>query len=231
MKIEYAAATSLLPEMRVEVEVMGGEWTGVYATRVASVAGRDVTLEAPIRDGVFVPLRPATPLLVRALSPGGILSFDSEVIGRAAGPPPVVVVARPPRLLVVQRRDSFRVLTRLPVLFDRAAPASLTDARETAGVTVNLSCGGAALRSSLPLTVGDRLRIRLPLAGNAPGNLRLAAEVVGTTTRRVRFDVERVARLRFEGLSLAEENQLSRLVRTLENRHLSAHARSSLDRF
>ena len=54
MKIEYLSPSSLLPEQPVEMEVTDGDWPGLYRTAVQSVAGKDITLHAPIRDGVFV---------------------------------------------------------------------------------------------------------------------------------------------------------------------------------
>lgn len=219
MKIQYLPPTSLLPDQRVEIEVAGGDWPGVYASRVVSVTGKDLTLEAPIRDGVFVPLRSQTPLVVRTAAGEGMISFETEVIERRPGAFPVFVVARPARLMAVQRRDFFRVSTQLPVLFDLADPKNLTDAREQAGLILNLSAGGAALRAALAVGPDDDLRLRLPL-DDREGEMRIAAQIVGVEIRRARHDIERIARLRFSGLSLHDENRLFRFIRALERTRL-----------
>lgn len=222
MKIEYVPASVLLPEQRVEIEVPDGAWRGLYTSRVHSVAGRDITLEAPIREGIFVPLRPDTPVLVRAASRSGLASFDTRVVERQPGTIPTLVVDRPARLMVVQRRAFYRVTAQIPVLFDRAPAGGLSDlsgARMEAGIVIDLSGGGAALRSPLALKEGEWLRVRLPLEGKG-GEMLLAAEVVGINTRRARFDTERVARVRFSGLSQRDENRLFQLIRSLERGRL-----------
>ena len=218
MKIEYLPSSSLLPEQPVEIEVADGDWPGLYRTTVQSVAGKDITLHAPVRDGVYVPLRTGTALVVRAMSSQGVASFDSRVVERRVGAHPVVLVARPARLMVVQRRAFYRVRTQIPVLFARTE-ASRAEGGGEAGVLVNLSGGGGALRSALPLRADEGLRVRLPL-GDKNGDLLLAARVIDIDTRRARRDTERVARLQWSGLSDQDENRLLRLVRTLERGRL-----------
>lgn len=219
MKIEYLPPTSLLPEQHVEIEALSGDWPGVYPSRIRSVVGREISLDAPLRNGVWVPLRAETPLIVRANSPYGLVSFDTRVVDRRPGPPPTVEVARPARLMAIQRRSLYRVEARLPVLFDRAEGTEPASAQIEAGILVNLSGNGAALRSALPLRSGEWLRLRLPLS-DRDGELLVAAQVVGADTRRARFDTERIARLHFYGLSARDEDRLFRLVTTLDRARL-----------
>ena len=220
MKIEYAPASALLPEMPVELEVGEGDWPGIYPSRIESVAGRSITLLAPIQDGVWVPLRPGTALVARAAALDGLLSWDTRIVERRIAPRPALLVARPGRLMVVQRRDFYRVAARLPVLIlptaTRTGAIVADDARrEQAAMIVNLSGGGAALRCALPLRRAEWLRVRLPLP-DAEGEIVLAGEVVGVDTRRLRWDTERIARVRWSGLSQRDEDRLVRFVREIE---------------
>ncbi len=226
MKIEYVAPSLLLPEMRVEIEVGEGDWPGVYVSRLASLAGRNIALEAPLREGVRVPLRPGTPLIARALSSTGLLSWDARVVERCLEPRPLLLVTRPPRLMVVQRRNFYRVSARLPVLF--APAATEEEFFEQSGVLVNLSGGGAALRAALPLRASDWLRLRLPIP-DKEDELVLAAEVAGVDTRRLRWDMERIARLRWSGLSRRDEDRLFRFVQSLERARLRERRTALLD--
>lgn len=229
MKIEYAAPSALLPEMPVEIEAQTGDWPGIYASRIESVAGRQITLTAPIQNNVWVPLRPGTPLVVRAGAFGGQLSWDTRVMERRTEPHPVLLVARPARLLVVQRRGFYRVRTQLPVLaalvdaLHDPASADAADGAsargEQAAVLLNLSGGGAAVRSTLPVSSEAYLRVRLPLF-DRHGELVLAGQVVGVDTRRLRWDTERVARVRWIGLAPRDEDRLVRWVRDLEKARL-----------
>lgn len=229
MKIEYGPVSLLLPEMPVEIEAAGGDWPGVYTSRIRSLAGRDLVLEAPIRGGVYVPLRPETGLVVRASSRNGLLSFDTAVVDRQAGEtPPLLVVSRPARLMIVQRRACYRVAAGLPVVWGREN----TDAAdEQAAIAVDLSCGGAALRCgphAPPLRENDRVYLRLPVQGQAASDgLLVAAFVVGVGTRRVRFDTERVVRIRFDVLSRRDEDQIGRLIHALDRERLKRRRASS----
>ena len=217
MKVEYAAPSALLPEMAVEIEVAEGDWPGIYPSRIEAVAGRQITLSAPIQDNVRVPLRPGTPLVARAASTFGVLSWETRIVERRIEPRPVLLIARPLRLLIVQRRDFFRVRTQIPVLV--AAAEDEREGREQAAVLINLSGGGAALRSQLVGREGAYLRVRLPLL-DRNGELLLSGEIVGVDTRRLRWDTERVARVRWVGLSQKDEDQIVRLVRDLEKNRL-----------
>lgn len=222
MKIEYLPPSTLMPEQNVEIEVLKGDWPGIYLSHILSIAGKNITLDAPVARGVFVPLRPETPVVIHAATAKGVLSFDSHIIERQPGTNPTVVVARPTRLMAVQRRTFYRVNTRLPVLFSQtgaAGEAEGGDARQEAGVVVDLSGGGAALRSSLSLHDGDWLRLRLSLSDKEE-ELLVAAEVVGVDSRRARSDVERIVRLRFAGLSVHDEDRLFRFINTLERGNL-----------
>ena len=224
MKVEYVAPSALLPEMPVEIEVVEGDWPGIYQSRIEAVAGRQITLSAPVQDNVRVPLRPGTSLVARAASAHGQLSWDTRIIERRIEPRPVLFVARPVRLLVVQRRDFFRARTQIPVLVAPAPAADLagggdSEAREQSAVLVNLSGGGAAVRSALAAREGTHLRVRLPLFDRG-GELILCGEIVGVDTRRLRWDLERVARVRWVGLSQKDEDRVVRLVRDLEKNRL-----------
>jgi len=220
VKVEYAPPSALLPEMAVEIEVTDGDWPGIYPSRIEAMAGRQITLSAPIQENVRVPLRPGTPLVARAASSLGVLSWETKVVERRIEPRPVLLVARPARLLIVQRRDFFRVRTQIPVL---VAPAAENiengEAREQSAVLVNLSGGGAAVRSPLAVRDGAHLRVRLPLF-DRNGELLLSGQIIGVDSRRQRWDTERVARVRWIGLSQKDEDRIVRLVRDLEKNRL-----------
>jgi hypothetical protein len=252
--LEYVAASALLPEMPVELDVTEGDWPGLYPSRIESVAGRNITLLAPTRDNVWVPLRPGTGLVARATSSRGVLSWDTRVIERrvlSSSAPPVLarssttrdprrflLVGRPDKLLIVQRRAFFRVPARFSVLVlptqvsgapaENATSLGESAAREQAALLVDLSGGGAALRTTtaslLPLRPADWLRVRLPLpdrhARSGDDELLLAGEVIGVDTRRVRWDQERIVRVRWSGLSGRDEDRLLRFVRDLERLRL-----------
>lgn len=155
------------PMQPVSLRVDGGESPGWYPSRVLDFEeGREIRVAAPMLRGDEVPVGPGTVLDVRSTHPEGVHVFEATVLRRAAEPDPALVISWPESAHRVQRRDSVRVETRVPVEVRTAPPGG--PVRELAGTTLDLSEGGMRAAVPEPVEAGTELAARLHLSGDGP---------------------------------------------------------------
>ncbi|MCC7495228.1 MAG: flagellar brake domain-containing protein [Fimbriimonadaceae bacterium] len=131
------------PLQRISLEVVDEQPPMRYPSRIEGVFGDYLTLAAPLRQGVPVPLHDGTSLRVTLFHAGGAHGFETQVIGREPGRVPLLRVSRPRRMEAIQRRQYFRE----PAVVRTLCGNSGEDGHEITGVTRNLGGGGLCIRT------------------------------------------------------------------------------------
>lgn len=92
--------------------------------------------------------------------------FDTEVLKVSGSAKEHLVISRPSEALALQRRRSYRIHSPIPFSFSviDAAEAQLIGEKVANATTGNLTVGGLAFETSLPLKVGDQLEMNLQLS-------------------------------------------------------------------
>ena len=150
----------------VSLRVGEGEDGGWHPSLVLdSVEGREITLGVPTHRGYEVRVEPGATLSVQAVLPDGLRVFSATVLERVAEPGPGLRVTWPRSVQRVQRRDTVRVETTLPVEARVLDPGG--EPRALAGSTIDVSEGGMRFSLAEAVEPEREMALRLGLPGGA----------------------------------------------------------------
>jgi hypothetical protein len=185
--------------------------------------------------------------LAAAITPGMVVDLafgDSTGLHRAratvlrtsAGPAAGLVLRPPQEFLTTQRRNFFRVYTRLPAPYTitRAADEATVGQEDREAFTQDISAGGTLLWTVRQLAVGDGIQLRIVCpcedepapgrGGTAPSAGRLVL-LNGQVLRVERIPATRKecysAGVRFVDLSVSEQDRMVGLMFDLQRRLMS----------
>lgn len=154
---------------------------GVYRCHFLRLDRDALVVSAPLYRDHYVPVRPEEKLMVQAPVPDGLMTFRTHVLSRDAGD----------HTLRLARPEQFRLVDR------RAEPRSVGVAGRSAVVNgsgaelVNLSAGGARVKTPLAVRAGERLEVRLGEGACYGWALESVPDTLGTLPARsvrVRFE-------------------------------------------
>jgi len=191
-----------------------------------------IMLRAHVDDGrvfhTFLPpeegaLARGTELRLSAKMGGLLLRFDTHV--RARGEKDGEILYKldyPERVERRQRRRFFRVP--VPLDFDYTAKLDLGSRSTIEGEVADLSANGVAIRVEGKLPEDLQPEARIPQAHLQLDGLTLSSPLTIRNLRRIN-DKRWLLGCRFEALTPAQENQLNRVVATLERVYLQRQNR------
>ncbi len=140
-----------------------------------------------------------------------VYSWDAEVVDTSGLRRPLVEVSIDHRVMV-QRRKSCRVCLPIPFSFTviGAAESQLISKKVLEGTTQNISAGGLAFETSLPLKIGDQLALNLHLSSSSKFDTR--GWVVRSQPVKNREDDLQSIALMFHQLEAQEQDRLLKLL-------------------
>lgn len=141
------------PEIGACVRIRGE--SRMYRSRLLEVRGPFWILSAPLMRDAYVPLRVGEKLSIEVPYKDGVLFARTEVKSRDAATH-TIIIERPEGVRPIDRRQAKRLKDlRDPAAEIEGAPASIVD----------VSLGGAKVRTQRRFLPGERIRIDLPWVG------------------------------------------------------------------
>ncbi|HNT37202.1 MAG TPA: flagellar brake protein, partial [bacterium] len=165
---------------RFVIEYDLGEGLKRVRTTVHARTDKVLKILAPLRNGIPLPLPKGLKMRASVVRDDALYLFDSLIIDREAGNVPVLVIPVPDELERVQRRQSYRLSTEIPV--ELIVPAGDT---ATARQRHSIDLSGTGLRIAgepLPLGMIVHLKMHLP---NRNTPIFAVAEVVRVESSEV----------------------------------------------
>lgn len=149
---------------RVEIKILKSYYVGSYSSRVEGVEHDRVILAAPIKNGRVIPLQKGQLITVSYFGKTASFSFTTAVIEFREGKVPIVIIAQPQQIVRIQRRNYLRLEACVPVVF-RVVDDQEHNSRPAIyhTETVDISGGGALIRSKVRLSPEDYLEIELTI--------------------------------------------------------------------
>jgi len=188
-----------------------GEAEGELGATLKSISPGRLGLELS-RPTLRLPFQAGEKVGIRYWDKGAVVySWDAEVVDTSVLRKQRVEVSID-RGVVVQRRKSCRVCLPIPFSFTviGAAEAQLISKKVLKGTTQNISAGGLAFETSLPLKVGDQLALNLHLPSSS--NFDTQGWVVRSQPVENRGDDLRSIALMFQQLEPKERDRLSKFL-------------------
>lgn len=175
---------SLRVGQSVQVEVRAGEYAGQYTSRIEDISRRSLALAIPTKKGELLTLPMATPVTisytVEDSIKGGVVQFETRVIGYSEDPVPCLILSLPAAVEKVQKRQDVRLDCLIGLKYRiRGLTGPLSDWRKA--YCSNLSGGGLTLVDHEDLQNGIRIDIELPLP-------RATIRVVGEIVRKIDYN-------------------------------------------
>jgi c-di-GMP-binding flagellar brake protein YcgR len=124
--------------------------------------GDSIVIGVAVRDDVEIPVDAGTRVRLQTTQPDGIRTYFTHVVRRQRGAFPMLVLAWPHGVTRLNRRDSVRIATSIPVDVT-FHPSAGNAPRILRTSTADLSESGMLLRLENPIPVGTPLSIRLHL--------------------------------------------------------------------
>ena len=152
---------------KIDLLVSEGSYKGDYPSTILSVGATELTVAIPVMRGHFVPLRPGTPVALRAYRNDAIYMYSTEILRRVEvdGLNGLVLPA-PNKLLRMQRRGDVRVEVSLPLelwIYDSQQKEQwkIVQAR-----TIDLSAGGIRIEVPHAITGDFPMEVIFSLPGD-----------------------------------------------------------------
>ena len=152
--------------VRLEVEVLSGDFSGFYLSRLVHRDSGRLLIVHPVHQGALVPVSPGQELVIRFLNDGGVFEFHTEVISLQPEKTPVLPVTTPSTLTKIQRRAHVRVPVSFELDFHVLGPDGhhpAPGAKPHHGLAVDLSGGGLSIHHDASLTMDQRILFDLVL--------------------------------------------------------------------
>ncbi len=184
-----------------------GEAKGELGATLTSISPGRLGLELS-RPHLRLPFQAGDKVGIRYWDKGAVVySWEAEVVD-TSGPRKQRVEVCIGRKVMVQRRTSCRVC--LPIPFSctviGATDSQFISKKALQGTTQNISAGGLAFETSLPLEVGDQLAVNLHLSSSS--NFDTRGWVVRSQPVENREDDSRSIALMFQQLEAKEQDRL-----------------------
>ena len=182
-----------------------GALAGYCSTTVRRVDRRGVLIDIPRLDGEDLMLRSGQPVTLFVQIHGRMYEFATRVLEAELQ----VLLAEPDAAKKTERRSFFRLMMSVPVRLiadqDEGLPPDELDV-----LLLDLSGGGARIRSTADLPVGTRCELVLPLDDR---ELSIAAEVVRSTAIELgRGSARFEAHCQFTDIDRADQDQIVRFI-------------------
>lgn len=153
---------------QVDLTIADGAYEGTYSTEVSDVDEKNLIVEIPQINDLYLPLTSGGELVVKHYEEGATLEAETRVINRNDdGDPPVLFIEIPETIKRIQRRDFVRVPCDVSV--DVNVLKSGDDDRSFSGTLEgtleDISAGGVQviLEEKLPLFTEIELVFKLPI--------------------------------------------------------------------
>ncbi len=139
----------------ITLEILNGNTSGVFASRIESRDDRTISVLAPVCNGAVIQVSPRTPIRIGLATNDAYYSFNSYVLDLSLASNPVYILDKPGIIYRTQRRQSRRVAIDTEVRYaaivsEESKPTSLLSAR-----SYDLSTGGMKMATSDHLAPGD----------------------------------------------------------------------------
>jgi c-di-GMP-binding flagellar brake protein YcgR len=164
----------------------------------------------PLQAGSYLPLPTGVALTVRLLSPQGLFVLPAVVRGCRLQPAPMLELEPTGPIECIQRRRHARLQL---ILMPNRATVIAPDGSETRlpASIVNLSSGGALVRTRQPLAIGQHLHliVELPPPG---GSVDVVGEILRVTVQRAERGRYYDASLRFVALTDHDRDCITKFI-------------------
>ena len=150
----------------------------ISITQMDSLAERVAVVTKIASQETWITLTRSTPILFKESDPvrlkhwkaGNTYYWGEQVLKLPGSPTEEMAVSRNLEKVNIERRQSFRVHSQVPLSFSvvHAAQSRLVTENIFNSKTQNISNGGLAFRTDLPLEVGDELQMSLDLISSRP---------------------------------------------------------------
>ncbi len=150
----------------------------ISITQMDSLAERVAVVTKIASQETWITLTRSTPILFKESDPvrlkhwkaGNTYYWGEQVIKLPGSPTEEMAISRNLEKVNIERRQSFRVHSQVPLSFSvvHAAQSRLVTENIFNSKTQNISNGGLAFRTDLPLEVGDELQMSLNLISSRP---------------------------------------------------------------
>ncbi len=199
----------LKPGHRVQVQAAGARNGRGHESSILEIRPTVLLIEAPLRDGEQLRLRPGDHVEISLQSHGRRYSFETDVAQLQGAPQPAVTLRMPSAVAQDERRAFYR----LPItVHPRYAALTDKDGEEIERLEIviaDISGGGCRLRAKRRVPIGTRIRLIFALGGDAD-EYDVTAEVVSVAEDR-RGGIYRV-HVRFAEASRQLEERIVRFV-------------------
>lgn len=156
------------PGMVVTLQALRGVSLREYPTQIEDVDQTGVVVLAPMEGREYRLLNPGQDVAVHFREEGRGYLFDAPVLEVRASQPPVMVLARPRAVYPYERREYYRLATRLiPDAAVLLGPEG-EPVRPVVATVLDISGGGLQFASADPLPPGARVRFALSLDEAGP---------------------------------------------------------------
>lgn len=185
-------------------------------SRVENVAGDRLWVAMPMRAGMFIPLPVSTPVSVQIKREDALYVLPARVQGCRLQPCPMLELIPTGEIDRQQRRRHVRLQI---VLVPALAALVADDGTETRlpATVVNVSGGGALVRTRQTIEVGQRLRlaIELPPPG---GPIDCLSEILRVTVQRAERGYYYEASTHFLDLADRERDRITKFIFHFQSR-------------
>ncbi len=171
-KITMGGQDVMVPEYFPEVG------RAISITQMESLAERVAIITKISSQETWLKLSRATPLLfkesdrvrMKHWKAGDAYYWGEQVLKLSGSPTEEMAISRDVDKVTIERRQSLRVHSQIPLSFSviNAAQRHLVTEQIFNSKTQNISDGGLAFRTGLPLEVGDELQVSLDLISSKP---------------------------------------------------------------
>lgn len=191
----------LSPDILLDITILSGDLAGSYVAYVLGAHRLGLRVTVPMVLNEYRPLPAGTEIECSFTLDNVRWHFQSQVLGYEGGSHPDMIISSPSHLAPRERRELFRVNVGLPTLFWVEEPFWGEPTR-----TVNISLGGACVRTSRILPRGLPVLLQIYMGDSADSLMTFHGQVVwsryvGTTPQ---------TGVRFNPLSASDESLLSR---------------------
>lgn len=165
----------IYPGKTVDLNVLEGDYKGLYRTRIEDVNKDSITVLSAYDKNTVVSLRIDTEVEVIYYDKLSAYAFNARIVDRVSSPIYAYILSLLSKMKKVQRRRYFRVPVIYPVTVSRILPNGLS--KPISGTTIDLSGGGMLIQLNQPLEVGAKISAEFDLPDL---KIKTAARVVRT---------------------------------------------------
>lgn len=196
--------------MAATLQTLRGVSLREYHTLIEDLGPDSVTVLAPMEGRRYQPLAVGQPVAVHFREDGKGYLFDAAVLRTYQNPQPVVELAAPRTVYPYERREYYRLMTRLTPRSAIYLDAQGGEVRPVPAVVLDISGGGLQFASPNPLPPGAQVRFELPLDEAEPP-LTALARVLNVREPEEGRELYRF-NARFEDLTARERERIVRYV-------------------